>query len=210
MFALADLRSLECDRVAEEERAAEARRLDEERRRAAEEQRRCDEAARQAEAAVRRQREREEREALAAALQQKSGRNDELEADVRQLRALLDAALPSHAPRRNVSAVALVVAGVAAAALIGAIVVATLQRPAIRERVVYVAAPTPPAPSLPQPATALPPPPVASPPTSAMHSANARASRHSQKRATPPAKRESKLPTVDDCDGKDPLCGTTL
>jgi hypothetical protein len=198
LFALRDLRSLESDRVAEEERAQEElRRQAEEERRAHEQQRIADEE-RERQASAQRGRERQERESLALALRDASGRNEQLESDMRQLRALVSAVAPVP-ERRRLWPIGLV-------ALVGALfaVAMVAQRASVRERIVYlpvaapVSAPPPPAPSA---TVVAPPAPKPEPP-------------RAQRVKTPPKKRiakpDSKLPAIDDCGGKDPLCGTGL
>ncbi|MCU1276734.1 MAG: hypothetical protein JWM53_280 [bacterium] len=221
LFALADLRSLEADRVAEQRRAEEQRRQDEERRRlAAEEERRqlaAEEERRRLAVEERQRAEREterrqaeEHERLAQALSEASRRNAQLDRDVQKLRALVEAATPSDGrhrpPRARTSGRVAAPLVLAAAALIGLCVIAT-RPPTVRERIVYApasaASPVPlrlPAPAAP----AVAPP---STPRTAAATGSARPRSKPKKRAAPAA---SALPAFQDCDGKDPLCGTSL
>jgi hypothetical protein len=202
LFALRDLRSLETDRVAEAERAeAERQRVEAERRRVEAERRLADEARQEAILAQRRS-EQQERDTMARALEHAEGRNDQLESDMQTLRALVSAVRPEPVERRLWPFVLVAAAGVALA-----IVLVAAQRPVVHERVVYLPAPAatlaPPAPAPsppPQPSIVLPP--RREPPPSA-----ARARPREKKRLPVTAPR---LPEVQVCDGKDPLCGTEL
>ncbi|MGZ3406250.1 MAG: hypothetical protein ACXVAN_07375 [Polyangia bacterium] len=201
LFALRDLRSLEDERVAEQQRAeAERQRAEDERQRMEAERRLADEQ-RQAALGLQRQREHEERQALARALEHAAGRNEQLESDVQTLRALVSAVRPEPVERRLWPFALVAAAGIALA-----IVLVASQRPVVRERVVYVPAPVAtPAPMPPRaeaPPSAVAPPPRHQPPASAAHD-RAR----EKKRLPAPA---PKLPEVQVCDGKDPLCGTLL
>jgi hypothetical protein len=192
LFALRDLRSLESERVAERER------IETERQRAAAEQRRAEETQKAADARQR-QHEQQERDSLARALDQASGRNEQLESDVQTLRALVSAVRPELVDRRLWP-----FALAAAAAVALAIVLVASQRPVIRERVVYVPTPAtsispPSTPPLPALVSSPEPPPRPSPPHPRP--------RLKKRVVTPPA---LALPTVQDCGGKDPLCGTNL
>jgi hypothetical protein len=195
LFALADLRSLESDRVAEQERAeAERQRAEAERQRAEAERRLADE---QRQAALAR-RDIEERQALARALGEAAGRNEQLESDVQTLRALVSAVRPEPVERRLWPLALVAAAGVALA-----IVLVASQRPVVRERVVYV--PTPVAAAAPPAPAPIPPPrPTIAPPPS-VSAARVRPPARKRRPAPPP-----KLPAFQTCDGKDPLCGTEL
>jgi hypothetical protein len=202
LFALRDLRALETERVAEEQRAEQQRRVEEERRRRAEEQLRRAEEERQSEAAVQRRREQQEREALALALREKSGHSEQLEADVRHLRELLSAAQPSARPRR-LWPIGLLAGVVATLGLVLA-----LQRPTVRERIVYVPSPPPPIAPLPA-APALTRRPEAALPVT--HPERPRVVPHFKPKRTKAVTRSAgRPPTLHECGGKDPLCGTPL
>ena len=188
LFALRDLRHLEAERCADERRIEEQRRVAEEQRRRAEEAERIAEEQRRRDAEAQRLREQDEREVLASALRETSVRNAVLESDVQEVRALVAAAAPPAQPRRSRWPVAAVC--ISAAALVVAIL--ARQQPA-RERVVYVASPAPIA----------APAPIATPAPIAPLRPRAKARPHLAKPAPKPA-------SVDDCGGKDPLCGMKL
>jgi hypothetical protein len=204
MFALRDLRTLESDRVAEEARiaaaAAERRRAEEERRRADEEERRAEEAGR------RLAQERAEAEAARAAqaLREAAGRNQQLESDVQTLRALVTAVQPA-APARSRWPFVLVAVG--ALALAGALWTRR-PPPVVQERVVYAPAPValaPVAPPVVRPVERTPAP-------AAIEPAQTKRTRGPRTRKPSPANvAPLPLPSVlEDCGGKDPLCGTHL
>ncbi len=202
LFALADLRGLEAERCENEQRLEEQRRLADEARRRAEEAERAAEEQRRQAAEAQRLRTEEERLALASALRETSARNHVLESDVQQLRALVAAATPASPHRRSRWPFAILCIAVAAIAIVISV---KLQTP-VRERVVYVTTPPPVPPSITTaPAVSATPPPAtkvepARPPV--------RTRRKSRPHVTSPT--PTKPPTVDDCNGKDPLCGTEL
>ena len=194
LFALRDLRTLEDERRAGELRADEERRL-------AEDAKREDEEQRQREADAQRRREQDEREALALSLRETAGRNAVLESDVQKLRALVQAVQPAPPPHRSwLPLVFVIVAAVAAVALVAIVA----HRPSVHERVVYVPAPTQ-APVVSPSARAVAPAPI---PSSSLE--QHKAVRASPKPRKPLPRPAPKLPSVLDCDGRDPLCGTML
>jgi hypothetical protein len=110
--------------------------------------------------------------------------------------------------RRPWIAVPLVAAAVVVALL------AMARRPAVRERVVYVPRPAPAAPAAATPPAAHTPLVAAAPLASAgaPHATRVAPSRPGRA-AAPPAHARPRLtpaPVINDCDGKDPLCGTLL
>jgi hypothetical protein len=194
LFALRDLRSLEASRVAEEKARERALRLEEQRRSREEEARRVADQARAAELAAEQQHGQEERVALTRELCASAERNLQLEADVRQLRALMPSiAPPAPRPARWPLVAALALVGITA----GFGIALFLRAPAIHERVVYVRTPASPVETAP---VVEPPPALASTPVIT-------------RRVLERPKRKKPLAPVQaprvEC-GSDPLCGTPL
>jgi hypothetical protein len=201
LFALRDLRSIEAERVAEERRAEESRRLEQERRRAAEEQQGQADAAKQASEEALRRTEREAHEQRRAELESTTLRNQQLEDDVRQLRAMLSS---NPHPRTSRSLWPLLLA-IPAAAIITAPLLAWQHPVPVQSAISF----SPPASSSLQPAAAVVPtqPQLATStetpartPTAKPHPLR-RPAKHKNVVAAPP-----KL----DCSDNDPLCGAGL